>query len=54
LDILEAEFLAWRDKVVSEQKPSIAVTPPENGRVFAIHHQPMPDGGWVAFHEDIT
>jgi diguanylate cyclase (GGDEF)-like protein len=54
LDISEAEFLAWRDKVVSEDKPSIAITPLKNGRVFAIHHQPMPDGGWVAFHEDIT
>ena len=54
LDMSEAEFLAWRDKVVAEDKPSIAITPLKNGRVVAIHHQPMPDGGWVAFHEDIT
>jgi diguanylate cyclase (GGDEF)-like protein len=25
-----------------------------NGRTVAIQHQPMPDGGWVATHEDIT
>ena len=25
-----------------------------DGRVIAIKHQPMPDGGWVATHEDIT
>ena len=25
-----------------------------NGRVFEIHHRPMPDGGWVATHKDIT
>jgi len=25
-----------------------------NGRVFAVNHQPMPDGGWVAIHHDIT
>lgn len=24
------------------------------GRVFSITHEPMPDGGWVATHEDIT
>ena len=26
----------------------------KNGRVIAIHHQPMPDGGWVATHKDVT
>jgi diguanylate cyclase (GGDEF)-like protein len=25
-----------------------------DGRTIAIHQQPMPDGGWVATHEDIT
>jgi diguanylate cyclase (GGDEF)-like protein len=25
-----------------------------NGRVIHIHHEPMPDNGWVATHEDIT
>jgi len=25
-----------------------------NGRIVEIHHQPMPDGGWVATHRDIT
>ena len=25
-----------------------------NGRVFAINHRPMSDGGWVAIHQDIT
>jgi diguanylate cyclase (GGDEF)-like protein len=24
------------------------------GRVLAINHRPMPDGGWVAIHQDIT
>ncbi len=54
LDMSEAEFLAWRDKAIADQQPSTAVTPLKNGRVIAIHHQPMPDGGWVAIHEDIT
>ena len=26
----------------------------DDGRVFAVVHRPMPDGGWVATHEDIT
>ena len=25
-----------------------------NGRIFAVNHRPMPDGGWVAIHQDIT
>jgi diguanylate cyclase (GGDEF)-like protein/PAS domain S-box-containing protein len=25
-----------------------------NGKVYAISHQPMPDGGWVGTHADIT
>jgi diguanylate cyclase (GGDEF)-like protein len=53
-DMPEAEFLAWRDRVVAEDQPASAVTRLKNGRVVAIQHQPMPDGGWVAIHEDIT
>ncbi|HEX3939831.1 MAG TPA: EAL domain-containing protein [Xanthobacteraceae bacterium] len=26
----------------------------QDGRIYAISHQPMPDGGWVATHIDIT
>jgi diguanylate cyclase (GGDEF)-like protein len=26
----------------------------KDGRVVAIHFQPLPDGGWVASHEDVT
>jgi diguanylate cyclase (GGDEF)-like protein len=25
-----------------------------NGRVVRIHHEPLPDNGWVATHEDVT
>jgi diguanylate cyclase (GGDEF)-like protein len=25
-----------------------------DGRVYAVNHQPMADGGWVAIHQDIT
>jgi diguanylate cyclase (GGDEF)-like protein len=49
-----ADFLAWRDQVVTEAQPVSTVTSLVNGRIVAIHHQPMPDGGWIATHEDIT
>ena len=26
----------------------------ENGRVIAVLHQPMPGGGWISTHEDVT
>jgi GGDEF domain-containing protein len=25
-----------------------------NGKIFEIHHRPMPDGGWVGPHADVT
>jgi diguanylate cyclase (GGDEF)-like protein len=54
LDISASDFLAWREQVVAEDQPSIAVTPLKNGRAVAIHHRPLPNGGWVAIHEDVT
>ena len=47
-------YLRWRDSIVIADKPSDTVTALKDGRTFAIHHRPMPDGGWVATHEDIT
>jgi diguanylate cyclase (GGDEF)-like protein len=26
----------------------------KDGRIISIHHQPMPDGGWVSTHQDVT
>ena len=48
------EYLAWRAKVAVSSSASDTVAVLRNGRIFAIHHKPMPDGGWVATHEDIT
>ena len=39
---------------VAESKPHYSVSELRDGRIFAISHQPMPDGGWVAVHQDIT
>ena len=46
--------MAWPDQVNARQAPHHSVVELRNGRVFSIRHQPMPDGGWVSTHEDIT
>src|ERR1043166_6066743 len=48
------EYLAWRNSIVIADKPSDTTVELQNGRIFTIRHRPMPDGGWVATHEDIT
>jgi diguanylate cyclase (GGDEF)-like protein len=53
-DMTPAEYLKWRGSIAVASKPSDTVTTLKDGRTFAIHHEPMPDGGWVATHEDIT
>ena len=49
-----AEYLAWRDQIAVSSTPNTSVVELRDGRIFAIRHQPMPDGGWVSTHEDIT
>jgi diguanylate cyclase (GGDEF)-like protein len=39
---------------VAKSKPYYAVNELRDGRIFAVSHQPMADGGWVAIHQDIT
>jgi diguanylate cyclase (GGDEF)-like protein len=49
------EYLAWRASIGAGRKvASESVAELRDGRIFLIRHQPMPDGGWVATHEDIT
>ncbi|MBR0656059.1 putative bifunctional diguanylate cyclase/phosphodiesterase [Plastoroseomonas arctica] len=48
------EYLVWRDEIAERNEPSETVVEMANGRTVMIKHQPMPDGGWVATHEDIT
>ena len=47
-------YLVRRDSVAQGHTPSVTVVTLKDGRRFEIHHQPMPDGGWVATHEDIS
>ena len=52
--IPRAEYVAWRKNIAGRSAPHTSVVELRNGRVVAIRHQPMPDGGWVSTHEDIT
>jgi diguanylate cyclase (GGDEF)-like protein len=48
------EYLHWRTNVAVSHEPTDSIVELKNGRTFKIRHRPMPDGGWVATHEDIT
>ncbi len=48
------DYLDWRDSLRVNDRPKDTVVELVNGRTIAVHHQPMPDSGWVATHEDIT
>ena len=48
------DYLQWRAGLAVSREASDTVLALCDGRTLAIHHEPMPDGGWVATHEDIT
>jgi diguanylate cyclase (GGDEF)-like protein/PAS domain S-box-containing protein len=47
-------YIERRLEEVCRPDPYFVVNELRDGRVFAISHQPMKRGGWVAIHEDIT
>jgi diguanylate cyclase (GGDEF)-like protein len=47
-------FVEERLEEVAKSKPYYSVNELRDGRVFAVSHQPMHDGGWVSIHQDIT
>ena len=48
------DYLKWRNSISVSDKPSDTIVELNNGNFFRISHIPMPDGGWVATHEDVT
>jgi len=48
------ELLREQEALVSNRSASSFTREYADGRIFAIYHQPMVDGGWVATYEDIT
>jgi diguanylate cyclase (GGDEF)-like protein len=48
------EYLASLDALANTKEPSHFIVELKNGRTISIRHQPMPEGGWIATHEDVT
>ena len=48
------DYLAWCNSINSGSDSKIWTAELKDGRTIHVCHQPMPDGGWVATHEDIT
>ena len=48
------EYLAWRAIAISSRMPRDWTVALQDGRKIQVHHQPVPDGGWIATHEDVT
>jgi diguanylate cyclase (GGDEF)-like protein/PAS domain S-box-containing protein len=48
------EYIADSLASTATRNPSIKIKEFADGRVIQIKDQPMPSGGWVAIHEDIT
>ena len=53
-EITQSQYLAWREGVASANQSANSIIELRNGRVIHIHHEPLPDFGWVATHDDIT
>src|ERR1700722_1689765 len=53
-DMTRSEYLAWRATIQVSDEPTDTIVELKSGQIISIHHRPMPDGGWVATHEDIT
>ncbi|HEX8164620.1 MAG TPA: PAS-domain containing protein, partial [Beijerinckiaceae bacterium] len=48
------QYIADLTSTVAQRTPRTRLLELQDGRVFSIAYQPMPDGGWVATHEDVT
>jgi diguanylate cyclase (GGDEF)-like protein len=48
------DYLSERLAAVGEMEANTKVQELRDGRIIAVRHEPMPHGGWVATHEDIT
>ena len=53
-DMTRSDYLAWRATIQVSAAPTDTIVELKSGQIISIHHRPMPDGGWVATHEDIT
>jgi diguanylate cyclase (GGDEF)-like protein len=54
VDFSREEYMMSRAAIARSGETHHSVIVTGDGRTIAIQQQPMPDGGWVATHEDIT
>ena len=47
-------YVQWRSNVATSNEAKDSIVELQNGKTVKIRHRPMPGGGWVATHEDIT
>ncbi len=47
-------YIANRMKAVRDAKENNEVHHMQDGRVLSVRHKPLPDGGWLTTHSDIT
>jgi len=50
----DESYIAGRLAIATERRRAVRFVEQERGRTIAVVHQPMPDGGWVSTHLDIT
>jgi diguanylate cyclase (GGDEF)-like protein len=50
----DESHVSMRLEMATENQPYCALDRLPDGRIIAITHQPMSNGGWVALHQDIT
>jgi methyl-accepting chemotaxis protein len=50
----KSDYVNWRSSIALSDKEAGTIVELANGQIFEIRHKPLPDGGYVATHEDIT
>lgn len=53
-NVTKLELLMSRERMEHTGEPRDAIYEFPDGRAIDVHERPLPDGGWVATHEDIT
>ncbi len=49
-----AEYRAWLLRLVQTERSTELEMVMSNGSVYSLHHQPLPDGGFIGFFTDVT
>ena len=52
--VTPADYLIRHARLAAPARPFEATDELCDGRIVSMHYQPLPDGGWVGTHEDIT